>query len=159
MVKGKTALTLSAGWFLGPEIAIKVGGLTWGTTKIVQGVVEDENVKGVLNFIGDIGWDTAKGAFLGELIGVGSETLASKTTQEIGHFAAKAIAINGGKIASDVRELIEIGRMISLCQKGYNLREKYEKCGGKVFCELARHGYHKKEQGKNYDSDCEICNP
>jgi hypothetical protein len=92
------------------------------------------------------------------LIGVGSKTLASKATQEIGHFVAKAIADNGGKIAGDVKELIQVGKIISLCQKGYELREKYEKYGGQAFCELARHEYHK-DQGRNYDSNCEICNP
>lgn len=155
---GKTAIAISGGWFLDAEIAIKVGGLLWGTTKVVKNCTDNESFKEVLEFIGDIGWDTAKGGFYGELIGIGSKTLASKTTKEIGHLVAKAIAVNGGKVAGDVKELIKIGRMISLCQKGHELKEKYEKYGGKVFCEIARHEYHK-DCGKSYDSDCEICNP
>ena len=86
-----------------------------------------------------------------------ADSLASKTTQEIGHCAAAEISANGGKIPGDVSNLIELGRIISTCQKGYELKEKYEKYGGKAACELARHGYHK-DKGRSYDSDCKVCN-
>src|SRR5436305_9660675 len=98
-------------------------------------------MKEVLRFIGDIGYDTAKGAFIGKLIGVSANSFASKTTQEIGHRAAAEISSNGGRIPSDVRSLIRLGKLISLGQDTYDLYDKY----GKPTCELATHEYHKSE--------------
>ncbi|WNE41057.1 MAG: hypothetical protein mread185_000514 [Mycoplasmataceae bacterium] len=156
VVKG--GITATTALILGPETSIKVGGLLWGTSRIVEGLVKDEDLKQVLRFIGDISRDTAKGEFYGKIFGLTSDTLASKTTQEIGHFVAKEISSNGGKIAGDAKELIAIGKAISLCQKGYRLKEKYDECGGRLSCEIARHEYHK-DQGRSYDSDCSVCNP
>lgn len=107
----KTAINIGVGFVWGP-VAVPLGLTVWVGDKLIQNISDNDDVKKVSGFIGDVGFDAFLGVItggvaevIGESIGASAKETAkvvSKHTDKVvgkaaGKWAAKEIAKGGQK--------------------------------------------------------------
>lgn len=153
---GKVAIGVVASTILTPPVALYLGSVTYGTSKCLEYMVEEEDQE-TCRFISSCAIDVATGGLIDCAVGTKVISLISQETKLIGHTTSKEIAQHG---ATDVaKELIKSGKKISKSQRNLEfIRKTKELCSTAL--ELTEQLYHKKhlDKGINYLESCEVCN-
>jgi gas vesicle protein len=152
---GKVAIGFAINAVLTPPVALYLGSVTYGTSKCLEYMVEEED-KETCRFISDCAMDVATGGLLDCAVGAKAVSLASQTTHSIGQQASKEIARNG--MTEVAKELIINGKVASDMQKSYEIAKNVKDVGS-TFIELAEQIKHKihLDNNINYLESCKIC--
>jgi hypothetical protein len=157
---GVGAAVISTGGIAGPLI---------GAGLYVNGAMISEGSKtapsGTLRDIVEVVADGVKdGGLSGAIDGTmsqASNSLASHTTQAVGHRATYEIVSHGRKITNGAKVLMKTGKVISVGQRLYEIYEQEQKkhedfeIAFKITC-YSFHGRHR-DNGTHYDSECPVC--
>lgn len=153
---GRIAIGVVASAILTPPVALYLGSVTYGTSKCLEYMVEEEDQE-ACRFISSCAMDVATGGLIDCAVGTKAVSLISQETKLIGHTASKEIAQHG--MTEIAKELIKSGKKISKSQRNLEfIRKTKELCSTAL--ELKYQIRHKKhlDNGINYLESCEVCN-
>jgi hypothetical protein len=159
-----TVSTVAAGALVaatGGVGAIAIGGLVAAEGYCIKKASENsdnEAVRAIGGFVGDLAFDTGIGTVTGGAFGTATSSLASQGTKSIGHQAAREIAKNGRQMTEGARLLISCGKTLAELANDLRAIEKaYGVCSDAY--EIVAHNYHgkHKDEGYGYKSDCPVC--